>query len=66
MPWVELSDLLVPEWDSEVCGSEMGTSPVSQCQDLAVSKLHCKVAGIKMKCGYRDGEASNLLRKRRI
>lgn len=47
-------------------GHEAGTSPVSQWQELAASKLHCKVAGIEMKPGYGGGEAPHLLPKRRI
>lgn len=47
-------------------GDDMGTLPVSQWQELAASMLHCKVAGIKMRPGYRGGEALNLLLKRRF
>lgn len=47
----------------QASGDEMGTSPMSQWQELAASKLHCRVAGIKMKPGYRAGEAPDLLLK---
>lgn len=61
--WVGQSDLLVHlHCNGKVSGNARGTTFWSLFGVVAVSKLYCKVAGmrIKMKGGYRDGEAPKL------